>query len=170
MLLQSNNIFIEMYMADYDAFVVPSQGYNGGTNYHIWPYGLIGIFAKYFPGLQQFIRKNLKDMQPIIVATSKLGREIEDIDRYLPPYLIICPDRKFLRDKADPAVILEAFHSLGGLATAHKLDTIILPPIGVGCGNLSWIDIQPVHEKTLDDRFTVALGVQPQVSPMSVEC
>lgn len=55
--------------------------------------------------------------------------------------------------KADPQLIVESARRLVQLTDQMNWKTVLVPRFGCGAGELSWMDIRPLVEPILDDRF-----------------
>jgi len=55
--------------------------------------------------------------------------------------------------KADIEIIKESAMLLAKLAEINKWNTIALPMAGCGAGELTWVEVEPILNQYLDDRF-----------------
>lgn len=55
--------------------------------------------------------------------------------------------------KADIEIIEKSAYQLAELANQNDWKTIILPRAGCGAGELEWVNVKPILDNILDDRF-----------------
>lgn len=85
-----------------------------------------------------------------------LGNHVSYVHTSAPFSLLTMPVKHHWHEKADPDLIIRSAHELVDVARGWAWGTIWLPRPGCGNGRLNWIDVRPLIEPILDDRFTVA--------------
>ena len=69
--------------------------------------------------------------------------------------LITMPVKHNWWEKADIALIKESTQNLTWMADDLGIKTILVPRPGCGNGGLKWVDVKPIIEPYLDDRFVI---------------
>lgn len=71
------------------------------------------------------------------------------------PVILSVPTKRDWRDPADLGLIALAPAFLVTMADHYDWQTVALPRLGCGLGQLRWEDVRPVLAPILDDRFVV---------------
>ena len=69
--------------------------------------------------------------------------------------LVVLPVKHAWHEPADVELILRSLDELVALTEVRGWRRVVLPRPGCGSGQLYWIDIEPLVEARLDDRFLV---------------
>ena len=70
-------------------------------------------------------------------------------------YILSFPTKEDYRSKSNKELIRRSAIRLKYLADIHKLNNIIIPCPGIGCGGLNKADVINLLKDILDDRFTI---------------
>lgn len=76
---------------------------------------------------------------------------VHDLDTWI----VALPTKRSPFERGDISLIREGIHDLTDLAAIHHWESIALPRLGCGRGELAWEVIKCVLRTDLDDRFTV---------------
>lgn len=73
-------------------------------------------------------------------------------------HIITFPTKNNWRYISSISLIIQSVKELISIADELGLERVFMPPVGCGCGGLSWdFQVQPLLELYLDDRFTIIL-------------
>lgn len=76
----------------------------------------------------------------------------------IPFYLLSFPTKYHWKEDSDINLIIDSAYKLMEMIDKFKIPKIYLPPVGCGCGKLSWDNIvSPWLSQILDNRFIVVL-------------
>lgn len=75
-------------------------------------------------------------------------------------HVISFPTKHDWRDDSDPDLIRQSCKELVEIADQNALGRILLPPVGCGCGKLSWDTVSRILSESLDNRFIVYFRVR----------
>lgn len=84
------------------------------------------------------------------------GNHVYDMGLFGNKHIVTFPTKHHWRAESDITLIKQSCHELVALADSNNWKKILLPPVGCGCGGLSFEkDVKPVIGAILDDRFTI---------------
>lgn len=69
--------------------------------------------------------------------------------------IVSFPTKYHYKEKSCITLVERSTKELVEIANWFKLETIYLPKVGCGLGNLDWNKVKPLLERYLDDRFIV---------------
>ena len=166
----------DIFEQDCDVVVVSTNGFVTKNNKCVMGRGIAKAIKEYYPGIDVTLGKLINSKgnvvhlvddttdQPIVVSFPvKPGSIVNDGSNCVSHCNTTVGTRTpgFLA-KADISLIERSLKQLVKLADSHKeWNTIICPRFGCGAGELSWVEIKPLAEAILDDRFIVITFGEP---------
>lgn len=143
-----------------DAIVITTNGVVRKDGLAVMGRGTALAGAARFPGLQKHLGSMIKQFGNHVYVYSGanwsgLGQWSLYREENQPKYVICFPTKEDYSDDAKTTLIERSAQELAIIARAFDLKSIVLPRVGCGEGKLEWIDVKPILEKYLDDRFYV---------------
>lgn len=71
--------------------------------------------------------------------------------------IITFPTKHNWKDNSDIELIKTSCKQITEVCDKFKIELCYIPPVGCGCGNLRWEEVEPVISKLLDDRFILVM-------------
>lgn len=123
--------------------VVPTNGFVRKDGTCVMGRGVAAQCASKFPAIPGMLGTSIKNSGNKVYC-------------YGSPYRIFSfPVKHNWWEEAEPKLISKSVEELLFWVKEWGLDTVYLPQVGCGNGQLAWVDVRPLLIKKLDDRFTV---------------
>lgn len=99
---------------------------------------------------------------PDLPSELGLAYRVHGIGVYLFSYennenIITFPTKYDWRYGSDVNLIAKSCVQMRDLADRHRLTRIVMPKVGCGLGLLNWLDVEPILDRYLDERFVVCI-------------
>ena len=137
------------YIGIADAICVTTNGIVKKNGELVMGAGIAKAMANKYPDLAKVLGKKVNTTGKNIVFK---GIEAKDNNG---TYVLSFPTKNDYRSKSDLELIRRSAIRLKYLADIHKLNNIIIPYPGIGCGGLKKADVVNLLKDILDDRFTI---------------
>ena len=137
------------YIGIADAICVTTNGIVKKNGELVMGAGIAKAMANKYPDLAKVLGKKVNTTGKNIVFK---GIEAKDNQG---TYILSFPTKNDYRSKSDLELIRRSAIRLKYLADIHKLNNIIIPCPGIGCGGLKKADVVNLLKDILDDRFTI---------------
>ena len=137
------------YIGKADAICVTTNGIVKKDGSLVMGAGNAKLFSNRYPELAKVLGNKIKSSGKNIVFK---GVEAKDNQG---TYVLSFPTKEDYRSKSDLELIRRSAIRLKYLADVHKLNSIILPCPGIGCGKLNKDEVLNLLKDILDDRFTI---------------
>ena len=137
------------YIGKADAICVTTNGIVKKDGSLVMGAGNAKLFSNRYPELAKVLGNKIKSSGKNIVFK---GVEAKDNQG---TYILSFPTKNDYRSKSDLELIRISAIRLKYLADIHKLNNIIIPCPGIGCGGLKKADVINLLKDILDDRFTI---------------
>ena len=137
------------YIGIADAICVTTNGIVKKDGSLVMGAGIAKAMADKYPDLPKVLGKKVNTTGKNIVFK---GIEAKDNQG---TYILSFPTKNDYRSKSNKELIRRSAIRLKYLADIHKLNNIIIPCPGIGCGGLKKTDVINLLSNILDDRFTI---------------
>ena len=137
------------YIGIADAICVTTNGIVKKDGSLVMGAGNAKLFSNRYPELAKVLGNKIKSSGKNIVFK---GVEAKDNQG---TYILSFPTKEDYRSKSNKELIRRSAIRLKYLADIHKLNNIIIPCPGIGCGGLNKADVINLLKDILDDRFTI---------------
>ena len=137
------------YIGIADAICVTTNGIVKKDGSLVMGAGIAKAMADKYPDLPKVLGKKVNATGKNIVFK---GIEAKDNQG---TYILSFPTKNDYRSKSNKELIRRSAIRLKYLADIHKLNNIIIPCPGIGCGGLNKADVINLLKDILDDRFTI---------------
>lgn len=158
------DLFDCIFEPEVDAICITTNGHWTTSGDAMMGGGCAGICARRWPKTASNLGFKLKTFManvPFVIGA------LDEDGEYLEPTLDLIKNKKFkcliisfptidnLMDGSKIELIKKSTTALVSLADRLDLKGIMLPRPGVGIGGLSWKNVKPEIENSLNDRFTI---------------
>ena len=98
----------------------------------------------------------LYNLAPALGMKLKMhGNHCYDMGEFRTRHVVTFPTKNHWKDDSDLNLIAQSCKELTILADKNNWQVVVLPPVGTGCGKLSWESVKKVLKENLDDRFVI---------------
>jgi len=143
------NVLSAEALSKADAICFTSNGSIKKNGALIMGAGVAKQFRDRFPGMDitagQKVKKNGNRCQ--VIETFKIEKRFLSV--------LAFPTKHSPWEDSDIELIRKSAQQIVEIADANSWKKVLIPAPGVNNGNLRWVDVRPVLEEILDDRFTI---------------
>lgn len=156
----------DMYDIPCDALCITTNASIKNNGKAVMGRGCAKTIQRYFPDIPQVLANSLKqqgnhvamlyDTEPAILSFPS-----KPIDKYCQSHDDYVSYMKFNIGSLIPSwackssieVIRNSAQELLDLTNQHQFKTVLLPRVGCGAGELNWLNVKPILDEILDNRF-----------------
>ena len=141
------------YIQRVDAICVTTNGVVKANGHNVMGAGLAKQFANRYPSLPSLVGAHIK-YHNNTTNTFTIPQQKAKV--------ISLPTKNNWKDKSDISLIEQSLTKLVQIADDEDYKFVILTKPGCGLGGLKWVDVKPICEKLLDDRFWIINWYKPR--------